>query len=211
MAKIDEATLGLYFSKLMTSKLRAHLDWEKPVLDNFAGPYDPAAFSPYDNKRQQIVDECRAKLATYSDSSISVLINRSKDDPNDVVKEWRNFKVNEIYDLDKRKPPWYAGGFGHPKYVADFDYWAQSRFFTNHEALLLSLGVEPKHFDEKSIVTLSEKMRRGVNLWEPLVYMVRRREQIERHFFRAVHQNKIDPKALFECRIFAVIFGVLAI
>jgi len=48
-------------------------------------------------------------------------------------------------------PNWMLGGFGHPEYVADFEYWGQMAKFELHEALLLSVGIEPRHVEERDI------------------------------------------------------------
>ena len=151
MTKLDESSRGLRLRKLMQDKLGPHLDWAPPEIQDIVGPFEPNVFHDYDEKRQCIVYECQKKLASFSDDHVLVLCREIKDDPDEVVNEWTGFLRDEIHRLIKSRPPWYAGGFGHPNYRADFEYWSQLRYLTVHEALMLSLGVEPKHFDPKDI------------------------------------------------------------
>ncbi len=198
MSNFDQSALGLHLHKLMQSKLGPHLDWKMPDIRDIVGPYDPSAFRRYDERRVRIVNECRNKLAQYSDDQIQILIDPKRDDADEIRNKWSGFLHHVINNLEKRKPAWFAGGFGHPAYQADFEYWGQVPHFTNHEALFLTLGVEPDHFTEDQVSQMSTSLGKGSDLWETLKYMLRRRDQIERQFPIYAHRNEIDPKELFE-------------
>ena len=197
MPKIDEATLGAYLNKLMRDKLGPYLDWKPPTIENHAGPFAPAVFDRFNQKRQKIVAACTDMLAQRTDGEIQILVHESMDDPNEIAKEWHSFLRAEIAELNNSEPPWYAGGFGHPDHVADFEYWAQSPHFTCHEAVLLSLGVEPDIITEVELTKMTESVAKGVDLWGTLKYLTRRRSQFDRRFSVSQFQSRITPGELF--------------
>lgn len=198
MANIDDAALGKHLDKLTKEKLGSHLVWRQPQYDVEIGPHDPTVYARYDESRLAVVSECKSKLSTYSDKEILIIALNQKDDPDEVAKEWHGFLRTEINKLQRMRPPWFAGGFGNIEYKADFKYWAQSNFLTNHETMFLTLGVEPKHFGEKKVMKMAEQYERGDDLWLPLEFMLRRREQIERQFPHFVHRGKFSPQEFFE-------------
>ncbi|WP_073194991.1 hypothetical protein [Roseovarius marisflavi] len=136
-------------------------------------------------------------LSRFSDDDILILVNHGMDDPNKIRDGWFTHQRSEIRIIEKKQPPWYAGGFGHPDYIADFAYWAQVPHFTNHEALFLSLGVEPSHFSEDAVRKMAVSLSKGVDLWDTLRYMLRRRDQISRKFPMFSGAGRIRPKELF--------------
>lgn len=198
MSKANEALLRATQRKLMKDKLGPHSEWTLPDIQNHVGPYNPGVFTTYNKTRQQVVAACEEKLAGMADLEILILGDDKLDDHDDIRSEWHSCQRNEINRLQKKLPPWFAGGFGHPDYIADFKYWAQFKHFTNKEALLLSLGVEPDRFTQDEIFSMSTSLEKGTDLWETLRYMLRRRDQIERQFPNARHRNQIDPKLLFD-------------
>ena len=198
MSKIDETTLGAHLNTLMRDKLGPHFDWDVPKIDDTVGPYDPLVFEKYNHQRQEVVDACRKMLSFLSDQDILRLVNNRLDDPNEIRDDWFNCQREEIRILAKIKVPWYAGGFGHASYAADFDYWAQVPHFTYHEALFLSLGVEPAHISPDGVIAMLSLLEKGTDLWNPLRYMLRRREQILRQFPNFFEQGKIRPVQLFD-------------
>ena len=198
MSKLDEATRGRYLNRLFKDNLGRHLDWVRPVLQNHIGPYQPSAFNKYENTRKHIFDACTEMLRRLSDEEISILADHRMDDPEEIRSEWHSFQQDEIYRLNKTEPPWYAGGFGHPDHIADFEYWAQVRHLSKHEALFLSLGVEPDHISPDEVKEMATSLGKGGDLWEALKYMLRRREQIERQFPDYVCHGEIEPEQLFD-------------
>lgn len=198
MPKLDESTRGLLLSNIMKSKLGPHREWTMPAIEDVVGPYDLTPFRLYDERRQAIVKSCIEKLRTFSDEGILILSEHRMDDPDEVGNEWNGFLRREIERLSRTEPPWYACGFGHPDYEADFVYWSQSPYFTLHEAVLLSLGVEPGSISEDTVETLAARnTEEQENLWEPLRYLLRRREQMLRQFRRGSSRVQISPRDLF--------------
>jgi len=198
MSELNEAWLGAQLQKLMADKLGQHLEWKPPSIQDYVGPYNPNAFTKFNEYRQLVEDACREMLARLSDDEILILVDGKLNDPDEIGKEWHSLQRDAIGRLNRKQPPWFAGGFGHPDHFADFAYWAQIPHFTNHEALLLSLGVEPDRFTQDRIIKMSISLEKGTDLWETLRYMLRRRDQIERQFPTNVHRNRIDPKKLFD-------------
>ncbi|MDW3222783.1 MAG: hypothetical protein R8G34_07830 [Paracoccaceae bacterium] len=127
MAQSEQARNPAAFKALMEEKLGRHLDWSQPNLQNYVGPYDPKVFEEYELYRSEVVGLCGEKLSSFSNTDFLILAHSNFDDPNDVRSEWRSFARDEIGKLNKACPPWFAGGFGHPEYAADFEYWAQNR------------------------------------------------------------------------------------
>lgn len=80
-----------------------------------------------------------------------------------------------------KMPHWLSGGFGHLEYEADFEFWGQMEAFELHEALLLSVGVEPRHFDNSKL-DQSAKAMKTKSLLAPIEFLVRRREQFDRKY-----------------------------
>lgn len=198
MPKLDEPTRGLLLSKIMKDKLGPHLDWTMPAIEDVVGPHDLTPFRDYDERRRAIIRSCIDKLRTFSDDGIQILTEDRLDDPDEVAKEWNGFLRTEIHRLDRSEPPWYACGFGHPGYKADFVYWSQSPYFTLQEAVLLSLGVEPSSISEGTVEKLAAKDdEEQQKLWAPLKYLLRRREHMQRQFRRGSSRVQISPKELF--------------
>lgn len=165
----------------MDAKLGHHRTWQMPVIHETVGPYHPSAFSAYDTMRRRLVLECENKLATYTADQIAILIGQRRGEQGELVSEWKEFLSDEIATLQKGKPPWFAGGFGHPDFKADFEYWGQMEAYTLHEALLLSVGVEPKHIGEE-VLKKAKKDSEQVRLLPQMQYLARRHEQFFRKF-----------------------------
>ncbi|AVL51384.1 hypothetical protein CEP88_01210 [Roseobacter denitrificans] len=182
----------------MKQKLGWLFEWELPTIVETVGPHDPSKFADFDEKRLALVKRVQDYLADLSDEVVDKLSDPETPSDDDDKSNWLRHEREAIRQMQKFNPPWYAGGFGHENYRADFEYWAQMSSFTNHEALLLSLGVEPKHFREEEVMNMQSQLERGDTLWLPLVYLLRRREQIERQFRSYGRGHKIDPKEFFE-------------
>ena len=162
------------------------------------GPFEPENFEEIYGLRNEVVEDCCKHLADYTDRQFLELVSSDPLAPNAIERDWQRFKEAEIVKMTRSDPPWYAGGFGHPDYTADFEYWSQSPYYTNQEALLLSLGVEPKHFTEQQLDKMQERADKGVDLWPSLQFMLRRRVQFDRQFPRKFEFGRIYPRDLFE-------------
>nr|WP_323780132.1 hypothetical protein [Amylibacter sp.] len=173
------------------------MDWVIPNIEDTVGPFDPTAFDNYNTEKQQAVDACVQKLNHLTDTDLLILIERPDEDPDEVVNAWTRFARRDIERLGRDPIPWYIGGFGHPDYVADFEYWAQSPYYSAHEALLLSVGVEPTHITEQDVSRFAQSIEQRKGLWEPLVYLVRRKQQFDRKFPPRIGSHRVRPVELF--------------
>lgn len=146
MRQPNESELGLYFQTLLQDKFGKLLDWKKPQIQKTVGPFHPEIFDKFDQRRLLIISECKRVLIAFSDTDVAILAN--KDLPDDHAKReiWNNLLHTEIRKLHRDVPAWLAAGFGHSSYEADFEYWGQMATYDLREALILSVGVEPKYF-----------------------------------------------------------------
>ncbi len=177
--------------KVLAAKLGRFLTWSRPQIEKTVGPYNPESFDSFDTRRREIIADCIARLEGYSDDQILLLSERGTDDPDGTRKAWRDFCSTEIDSLRKRSLPWYAGGFGHPDYVADFEHWCKMPTFTVDETLFLSIGVEPDQFTSQQLQDL-EKQDQS-KFWPSLRFLLRRREQLRRQFDPHHHRWRVAP------------------
>lgn len=166
--------------KLLAAKLGSLLTWSIPEIVKTVGPYDVSAFVPFDERRRQIVGAVEEQLRSYDDAEIQVLLTDRRSDDAELVGSWRSFLAGEIERLTTRTPPWFTGGFGHPDYQADFDYWARMRHLEIDEVLCLSIGFEPALLKTDDLDGL--RRRPLAQLPPPLQFLSRRRELLRRQF-----------------------------
>ncbi|MEX0328049.1 MAG: hypothetical protein AB3N07_04945 [Ruegeria sp.] len=196
--KLNESSRGLALQSLLKQKLGWLFEWEMPAVTKTVGPYDVSVFQDFDEKRVALVQLVQGYLVNLSNEDIDKLADRDTPRDDEVKSNWLHYEHEAIRQMRKYSPPWYAGGFGHQQYKADYQYWAQMPSMTNHESLLLSLGVEPQHISEEEVMNMQSQRDRGDSLWPPLVYLLRRREQIERQFRSYGRGHKISPKEFFQ-------------
>lgn len=159
----------------------AFYTWHPPDLDPSVGPCDPAPFDKFDERRRAMLHALRARLGQFSDDQIAALQDVSTEPTDDAIATWIKDLRRDLDRLKQVQPPWYAGGFGHPAHRADFEYWSKMPTFSMAEVLCLSLGIEPASFDKDSLARL-EKKEKSTNLWPPLIFLLRRKDQLERRF-----------------------------
>lgn len=169
------------FQTLLGQKFGDLLAWKNPGVEKTVGPFTPEVFDTFEAQRDFLVDEVQTVLQSLSNADVALLLVENLDDPDGKRDSWSDFLANEIRVLNRRKPSWLAGGFGHPDYQADFDYWGKMEKFDLHEAMLLSVGVEPKHIGEKRLSEAKKVMEKEA-LVAPLEFLVRRHEQFIRKF-----------------------------
>ncbi|MBL4768164.1 MAG: hypothetical protein JKY94_10685 [Rhodobacteraceae bacterium] len=197
MTQTDQSDRDFHTARLLKKKLGSLLSWTPPNITKSVGPFQPEIFQDIYRRRKEVIESCQEKLAAYSDDQFFELVSSDPLSPNQIELNWERFEETEIGKMTQSEPVWYAAGFGHPNYTADFDYWSQSPCYTNHEALLLSLGVEPQHFTERQLDMMEEKAQKGTELWPSLHYMLRRREQFKRQFSKPFDPSRIYPQKLF--------------
>ncbi|CUH65740.1 hypothetical protein TG4357_02032 [Thalassovita gelatinovora] len=186
-------------TRALAGKLGELARWEKPKFGICIGPDGSKLFDEFESR----VFELKAELEAFLNAQDEVWLTGFLYDPNPMremqqTATWLGFLREEIKKLHRVRPPDVAGGFGHPNFRADFDYWAKVNYFTVNEALLLSFGVEPKHFGDDELSALKEAYEKGTSLWQPIQYLIRRRDQFVRQFPYALRKGRIMPLELFD-------------
>jgi hypothetical protein len=161
--------------------LGAFYAWQPPDLDPSVGPCDPAPFTKFDERRLAMLQAFGERLAEFAEDQIAALLDPSTEPTDGAIATWLKDLRRDLDRLKQTEPPWHAGGFGHPAHRADFDYWSKMATFSIDELLCLSLGIEPASFDKDSLARL-EKKEKSANLWPSLIFLLRRKEQLERRF-----------------------------
>lgn len=178
--------------ELVQTALGSFNDWKLPDLRETIGPKDDEVFKEFDRRRRNAIDRVRAVIAEFTDSQLALLGDLQLDDEGGVRRRWKVFRHGLFDDLRRTKPVWYAGGFGHPDHVAEFDYWSKMPSFTVEEVLCLSVGIEPKEFDAKEIERL--KRSDSKKMLSPIEFLLRRHEQLHRQFDPHSYNWRVQPK-----------------
>lgn len=182
--------------QLLEDKFVGLLNWSVPEIMKTVGPYEPRVFETYNGHRHRLIGECSDYLLSLTEAQVDVLVTEEGNREDATLVEWVGFKSRELQYLRKRKPPWYAGGFGHPEYVADFDYWCKMPSFDLEEALCLSIGIDPRHFKKQDITNL--KREKLDSLFNSLQFLVLRHEQLRRQFDPYDYGDRITPRKFIQ-------------
>lgn len=164
MSALSQSVRDNYCVSAIHNKFGDLLDWEIPDIKDIVGPFEPEIFLEFNNRRLLLIADCQREFLLQDDIDLPVISDQESPDDEDKRKLWWEYRRKEIDILRSDIPPWFAAGFGHHDYEADFEYWSQSRYFSHAEALCLSLGIEPKHFEEKQLVFLEERAKK-TELW----------------------------------------------
>ena len=192
MSLFDRNQVTGEFESILRSKIGRYYDWDKPSVEKTIGPFDPTAFDQFERKRDTIIEACFSVLKDASFDELKAIRETSIRDETGVRDAWRKTFSDDIRNLSKIKPHWAGGGFGHPNYVADFDYWGRMPRFTQIEAVAISIGVEPKHLE--IIATEDEALL--TNIAPALGFAKRRAEQFRRQFYLWKSESTVDAKEL---------------
>lgn len=191
--KIDADVL----ETLLKKKFGDLFGWTLPVTLKTIGPYSPEPFLSFEVRGKQLVDECRSFLEGIPTPDLAILFHPEFDDPDDKRSAWDKLFKSEISDLSIQEPVWIAGGFGHPEYIADTDYWSKMMAFGSDELLLLSVGVDPNKTDVLSIYNLGKYG--SENVWQVINYLSNRDKLLGRHFYpNGARGIKIKPVEFLE-------------
>ncbi len=177
MDEIAGPALDARRQQLLEAKLGKLLHWEPPNIVDTVGPFEPSVFEEFEARRRDLVAQCLERLHGYTDAQIDVLVAGERKQPDAIHGDWRSFLEHR---LSGRLLPWFAGGFGHPDHLADFDYWAKMPMFTVDEITCLTVGVEPEEFPKSALDNLGRS--EPDKLWPAEQFLVRRRELLRRQF-----------------------------
>lgn len=191
---------------LLREKLGKWLSWQQPAIVQTIGPFDPDVWDRFAKLHRSVVDTCVDWLESSSDDRIAVVLrNRNVRSPgigqpdqrDPEAREWFNLGEGKLADLNRTLPPWYAGGFGHPDHVADFEYWTRMSQVSVGELTCLSVGIEPKEFPDPKLKELSKSSDRP-KFWKPQQFILLRYEQLKRKFDRHGHDRSVSPNDFLE-------------
>ena len=177
---------------LLEAKLGKWLSWRQPTIVQTIGPFDPDVWDRFAKLHQSVVDTCVDWLHSSSDERIAVVLrNRNVRSPGfgqtdqrePEAREWFGLCEGKLADLNRAGPPWYAGGFGHPDHIADFEYWARMPQLSVSELTCLSVGIEPKEYPGAKLKELCHSSDRP-KFWQPQQFILLRYEQLKRTFDR---------------------------
>lgn len=166
---------------LLSKKMGKLAAWEKPTLVHSIGPTNVEAFNEFEAKRDQLSESVRAKLNSMSNRDIVHVAGQGEEFEDVSADEWQGFLQKEIWALIRAMPDALLLGLGHPSLAADMPYWGQMAHYSLHEALMLSVGIEPTLINSES---LDEILRRE-NRIPALTYLEKRRELFRRGFRRS--------------------------
>jgi hypothetical protein len=192
MSKFDKSGGEATFEKLMRGKFGVLYDWKKPTIEKTVGPYLPDNFESFNELLKHILTKCEDVLRGASPENLETLSANRKHEESVFQADWRRVYANDIKTLGRQYPHWAACGFGHPDYIADFEYWARMPNLYLYEAVSLSVGVEPKHLKE----LLDEPEDVLEEIANPLAFAWRRSEQFKRKFHIYRPQAKINSTEL---------------
>lgn len=182
---------------LIERKFGDLLMWEKPLIRQTVGPFDTTNIDQFEVRRDGMVGEAERVLRRFGATVVNFLHDDDCEGDNERRDQWSACLRREINSLHKRTPIWMDAGFGHPDYQADFEYWGQMEQFDLHEALMLSVGVEPKHYSKQRLERAIKAMERE-RLIEPIEFLARRYEQFFRKFpSTSFGKLRVSPYFLF--------------
>lgn len=187
---------------LLEEKLGKWLSWNRPEIVQTIGPFEPEVWDRFGEVHRSVVDRCVDWLRSSSDERIAIVLrNRSirppgigqRDQRDQEAREWFSLCAEELADLNRTLPPWYAGGFGHPDHVADFEYWSRMPLHSVSELTCLSVGIEPAEYPNKKLMDLCQSNDRP-KFWSPQQFLLLRYEQLKRKFDRYNHNGTVLPR-----------------
>ena len=185
--------------QLMRRAFGKLLDWKVPAITETVGPFDPEVFSRFNDRLSSKVEKARTLLKAYDDNLVAALVADKYDEADERADEWREFVRSELAAVKRSRPPWYAGGFGHPGYAAEFDYWCKMPHYSIIETLSLSVGVDPKHVEKDWLNDL--RREDSPDFWATLRFLLLREEQLKRRFDPADNGWKVRPPEFLDwCR-----------
>jgi len=177
---------------LLRQKLGELLEWQVPELVETVGPFEPAVFARYDDKRLDAIAQCRRQLCDFTDAEVEALLARSAPEQGSLRTTWRYCQQEEIAWLTHHLPAWHAGGFGHPDHVANFEYWAKMPTFTVEEATCLSVGIDPGEFPRGLLKRLRDDDPTKIGV--ALLYLQRNYVLLSRRFDPTSCGWRVQPK-----------------
>ena len=181
MPETENGILEQAIEEILKRKFDSLLNWKKPNLGETIGPKNTEIFERFDERRQFLINECRVFLRELSRPDLQAVYSQTGKDKGEKASAWVEFLRDDILSLGRKTPKPMAGGFGHPALLADFAYWRQMEKYRLHEALMLSVGVEPKLIPDAEIYAAAKSAERK-KLSPTFDFLVKRQELFVRKF-----------------------------
>ncbi len=176
--------------RIMRQTLGSLIDWSEPVINKTVGPYFPHVFKEHAKERDNLLRECSEYLENFDDELLATKFGNEGWAAKGEDQNWQAGLRNKADSWGRREPFRLEGGFGRTDHDADFGYWSKMAHLTLHEAVCLSLGVEPEMFDKEGLQQAFDSAKK---LHPTIDYLRLRREQIRREFDPYDNGYSIDP------------------
>ncbi len=164
-----------------------------PEIRQTIGPYDPTAFDRIVALAGDLEFDLLNELSSIPADEFAAAFDNNGNSKNQFALELSARFSLARKRLEDRFPNWYAGGLGREAFAADFAYWSKMPRLSVLEAMALSLGVEPKHFDRSAFESLAKESHLPV-----VDFILRRHELLRRRFNPHGYVANVDPKRLAE-------------
>jgi hypothetical protein len=170
-------------AQIIKAKMGTLNQWKTPKVVRTIGPYIPNAFQSYSDR----VDTVRIRLTEYLAGMTSDEISM-RFDIDGMAKQnglwdasmWQDLLTDDIGNLKKSEPVWFAAGLGHSDYAIDIGYWAKMPFYELDEAILLSLGCDPRKANLTQMINDCDYGEAGQG--DVLDFVCDRSKQLSRQF-----------------------------
>lgn len=153
------------------------------TISKTVGPYFPNAFYKYVVSKKAVRIAFTEHLDKFEFNELALRFDghgKSKSNALSDMKFWSETLFDFAGDVNKSEPVWIEGGFGHPKYLADVNYWSKMVVFNFDELLLLSVGVDPNKTKVVDIYNLGQSG--GENAWQVINFLSNRNKLLDRRF-----------------------------
>jgi len=181
MEKFSSEQRAQLISAAMKLKFDHLLDWTRPTLGFGVGPNDLDVVDAFEAQLATQLSLAKEALNNLPNDQLALLTEEAGEPAGNSKFWWQDFSLAEIRELKRKTPQAIHYGFGHPKFAADMSYWGKMPNYTLHEALLLSLGVEPTSISEDGVCIL-EKRARSAKLCAAHSYLICRKRMFARFF-----------------------------
>lgn len=170
-------------------------DWEKPEIVRTIGPFFPNAFDHLAESHKSVKQRLFKNLDTFSLDDLNDRFDgkgNSKVKPTLGTYDKFQFVEKDVNGIYASEPVWFSGGFGHPDYLADVEYWSKFLMFESDELLLLSLGLNPAKVKIVDLYNLGKYC--DDDAWVVLHFIIDRGKLFDRQF----NKQNISPKQFLE-------------
>lgn len=164
--------------------------WARPDLQEAIGPDDLDHVNRFEQELLVVKADAIDALLSLPDEELEAISSSNEDRFRIGLPSWQDHIGPTLRRLSRGIPPPIAYGFGHPDFATDFIYWAQMPNLSFHEALMVSVGVEPASltFDDLSVLQ-TKRIEKNIPLFAAQEFLLKRRELVTRFFGTSYRGN----------------------